>query len=64
MSYEITVAMNLLVETDVKWLNWANAAGYKDFDWNNQWVYAIGVHRWSRRRSSPSGRIQLCQEPR
>jgi len=33
----------LLVETDAKWLNWADADGYKDFDWTNQWVYAIGV---------------------
>jgi long-chain fatty acid transport protein len=43
ISYEIPSTMNLLVETDVKWLNWANAAGYKDFDWKNQWVYAFGV---------------------
>jgi long-chain fatty acid transport protein len=42
-SYEIPSTMNLLVEMDVKWLNWANAAGYKEFDWNNQWVYAIGL---------------------
>jgi long-chain fatty acid transport protein len=42
-SYEIPSAMNLLVEADVKWLNWANASGYKDFDWNNQWVYAVGL---------------------
>jgi long-chain fatty acid transport protein len=33
----------LLVEADLKWLNWANASGYKDFDWENQWVYAVGV---------------------
>lgn len=33
----------LLVETDAKWLNWADADGYKDFDWADQWVYAIGV---------------------
>ena len=32
-----------LVETDVKWYNWADADGYKDFDWDNQWVMAIGV---------------------
>ena len=24
-------------------MNWANAAGYKDFDWKNQLVYAIGL---------------------
>lgn len=34
---------HLLVETDVKWLNWSNSAGYKDFDWSDQWVYAIGA---------------------
>ncbi len=43
ISYEIPTAMNLLVETDVKWLNWADAAGYKDFDWQDQWVYAVGL---------------------
>lgn len=33
----------LLVETDIKWLNWADAEGYRDFDWADQWVYALGV---------------------
>ena len=33
----------LLVEADVKWLNWAGAEGYRDFDWKDQWVYAVGV---------------------
>lgn len=32
-----------LVEADVKWLNWADAEGYSDFDWEDQWVYAVGV---------------------
>jgi len=32
-----------LIETDVKWLNWSQAAGYRDFDWEDQWVYAIGM---------------------
>jgi long-chain fatty acid transport protein len=27
----------------VKWLNWSGADGYKDFDWADQWVYAVGV---------------------
>jgi long-chain fatty acid transport protein len=27
---------------DVKWINWSDADGYKDFDWNDQWVFAIG----------------------
>jgi long-chain fatty acid transport protein len=36
-------ADRLLVEADVKWLNWADADGYRDFDWADQWVYAVGV---------------------
>lgn len=33
----------LLFEGDVKWINWADAKGYDDFDWDNQWVFAFGV---------------------
>jgi len=33
----------LLIEGDVKWLNWSGANGYEDFDWNDQWVFAIGA---------------------
>ena len=33
----------LLVEVDGKWINWADAAGYKEFDWDNQWVLAVGA---------------------
>jgi long-chain fatty acid transport protein len=32
-----------LVETDVRWYDWANAKGYEDFDWDSQWVFAVGV---------------------
>ncbi|HEU0264922.1 MAG TPA: outer membrane protein transport protein, partial [Geobacterales bacterium] len=32
-----------LIEADVKWINWSQAAGYKDFDWEDQWVYAVGM---------------------
>jgi len=32
----------LLVEGNAKWINWSNAKGYSDFDWNDQWVFAIG----------------------
>lgn len=35
--------INLLVETDVKWINWADANGYQSFDWEDQWVYALGA---------------------
>ena len=31
-----------LVEADSKWVNWANAKGYSDFDWKDQWVFGIG----------------------
>ena len=34
---------DLLLEGNVKFLNWADANGYEDFDWDNQWVYALGV---------------------
>ena len=33
----------LLVETDVKFINWSQAQGYDDFDWQDQWVFNIGV---------------------
>lgn len=32
----------LLLATDIKWINWSNAKGYDDFDWDDQWVFAIG----------------------
>ena len=35
--------IGLMVEADVKWLNWSSAAGYEDFDWDDQWVFAIGA---------------------
>ena len=33
----------LLLETNVKWINWSDAEGYEDFDWNDQWVFAVGA---------------------
>jgi long-chain fatty acid transport protein len=33
----------LLLEVNGKWINWANAKGYDDFDWKDQWVFAIGA---------------------
>jgi len=32
-----------LTEVDVRWYNWADAKGYEDFDWGNQWVFAVGM---------------------
>ena len=34
---------SLLVELDTKWINWSDADGYKDFDWEDQWVFALGA---------------------
>ncbi len=34
---------NLLLEADAKWLNWSDADGYEEFDWKDQWVYAVGM---------------------
>jgi long-chain fatty acid transport protein len=34
---------SLLVEFDTKWYNWSDAEGYKDFDWEDQWVFALGA---------------------
>ena len=35
--------IELLLEADTKWINWSNADGYDDFDWDDQWVFAIGA---------------------
>jgi long-chain fatty acid transport protein len=32
-----------LVEFDAKYLPWGESEGYEDFDWDNQWVYALGT---------------------
>jgi long-chain fatty acid transport protein len=39
----VTPSETLLVEVDAKYLDWANAEGYEDFDWDSQWVFAIGA---------------------
>ena len=33
----------LLLEADVKWINWNGANGYDDFGWGDQWVFAVGA---------------------
>ena len=33
----------LVLEADVKWINWSNADGYQDFDWEDQTVFAVGA---------------------
>jgi long-chain fatty acid transport protein len=33
---------NLKVGMDIRWVNWRNAKGYKEFQWKDQWVIALG----------------------
>lgn len=33
----------LMIGADIRWINWADATGYKDFDWANQTVIALGL---------------------
>ncbi len=33
----------LKVGLDIRWINWKDADGYGDFQWDDQWVYAIGA---------------------
>jgi len=33
---------NLKVGMDIRWINWKNAKGYKEFQWKDQWVIAFG----------------------
>ncbi|MDT7910910.1 MAG: outer membrane protein transport protein, partial [Thermocrinis sp.] len=33
---------NLKVGMDIRWINWKNAKGYKDFQWKDQWVIGLG----------------------
>jgi len=33
---------DLKVGFDVRWINWSDADGYKQFKWKDQWVFAIG----------------------
>jgi long-chain fatty acid transport protein len=33
----------LLLELNGKWVNWSSAAGYEDFDWDDQFVVALGA---------------------
>jgi len=45
--YGVGIAVNptdkLMFEFDTKYLDWENADGYKDFDWESQWAFAAGV---------------------
>jgi long-chain fatty acid transport protein len=34
---------SFLIEVDGKWINWSDADGYKDFQWNDQYVLGLGL---------------------
>lgn len=31
------------IGADIRWIDWEDADGYKDFGWKNQWVFAVGT---------------------
>ncbi|SHK29727.1 OmpP1/FadL family transporter [Thermocrinis minervae] len=33
---------NFKVGLDIRWINWSDAKGYKEFQWKDQWVFAVG----------------------
>ncbi len=37
------IPKKLLFEVDFKYLNWANAMGYRNFDWGDQFVVGVGA---------------------
>jgi len=34
---------SLLLVTDARWVNWGGATGYRDFGWQNVWIYGAGL---------------------
>jgi long-chain fatty acid transport protein len=42
IGYEI-VPGSVRLATDVRWVNWASAKGYKEFDWQDSWVYGVSL---------------------
>jgi len=37
------IEQRLLLAVEGRWLNWGDAEGYRDFDWEDQWVAAVGA---------------------
>jgi len=33
---------DLKIGMDIRWINWSDADGYKQFKWKDQWVFAVG----------------------
>jgi len=48
----VVLSKKLKAGADVRWINWGSAEGYKDFQWKDQWVYALGVEFKPDRRLS------------
>jgi len=42
VAYEFSKA-RLLLETNAKWINWSDAEGFEDFNWDDQYVFAVGA---------------------
>jgi len=42
VAYEFS-ELGLLLETNAKWINWSDAEGFEDFDWDDQYVFAVGA---------------------
>ncbi|WP_123290653.1 hypothetical protein [Desulfosoma caldarium] len=43
----------LLLEADVKWLNWSDANGYEDFHWKDMWLLGAGVQSKPTTKQTP-----------
>jgi len=54
---------NLEIGLDVRWINWSDAKGYKDFGWDDQWVFALGgeytIDKWTLRAGYNYGKMPV-----
>jgi long-chain fatty acid transport protein len=53
----------LLFEMDGKWVNWANAKGYDDFGWKDQWIFAFGAQFKATRKLSLRAGFNYGENP-
>lgn len=54
---------DLMVEVDAKFLNWADAEGYKDFDWDDQWVLGVGIQYQANEKLVLRGGYNYAENP-
>jgi len=59
----VTPAESLVVEFDVRYLDWANAKGYDDFDWESQWVFALGIQHHTTDKLTLRGGFNYGESP-